>query len=118
MAVHNANSFVVMSCSLQYLSDICLRFSEYGIGLKCLKYAYKLCVMDKESYMLPSFVEKGYRKNKKAFVEKLKQMKCGFCGKNKGKKLKSCTGCMKVYYCNRNCQKLTWKVKHHHSCKL
>ncbi|KXJ13382.1 hypothetical protein AC249_AIPGENE11864 [Exaiptasia diaphana] len=40
---------------------------------------------------------------------------CAFC-KNPSKDLKKCTGCKKVFYCNRECQKQHWKKEHKLVC--
>eukprot|EP01084_Bolivina_argentea_P126489 223945_1 len=97
----SATSFVFLSLSLQYLSKICKDFAEYEIGVKCLNRAYKLCTIDNTSYFMPSFVETKYWKNKRLFDKALNKIKCGYCGIKKGRKLRSCTGCMKVMYCNK-----------------
>eukprot|EP01084_Bolivina_argentea_P223102 377530_1 len=108
-AIYYSCSFAIMSLSLQYLSKICKYFGEYEIGLKCLKFAYKLCIIDSKTYILPSFAQRDYGKRKRLFIKKLNRMKCEYCGKKNWNQLRSCTGCMKVMYCNRKCQKKHWK---------
>ena len=81
------------------------------IGVKILKCLYKLC----NGYILPSFVNKQYFKLRKKFKKKQSKLLCSYC-KRKNKKLKSCIGCMKVFYCNKKCQKLHWKMFHRNKC--
>ena len=50
---------------------------------------------------------RGYRKYKKI---------CFGCGKLSNSKIKICSGCNKIYYCNRECQKRDWK-NHKAICK-
>ena len=42
---------------------------------------------------------------------------CAYCGTSRlVSKLKRCSKCTKVYYCNASCQKLHWKASHKHVC--
>eukprot|EP01084_Bolivina_argentea_P240208 403614_1 len=50
-AIFDAESFVIMAVSLEYVSKLCKYFSEYAIGLRCLKRAYKLCCMDNDTFI-------------------------------------------------------------------
>eukprot|EP01084_Bolivina_argentea_P316078 547804_1 len=111
-AIIFADSFVIMALSLQYLSKLCKHFGEYGIGLRCLKRAYKLCCVEKDISILPSFVQTSYPKKQRSFMNKLNKIKCGYCAIKNGIELRSCTGCMKVMYCNKRCQKMHWKSRH------
>merc|ERR1712228_187897 len=43
--------------------------------------------------------------------------KCNYCQRSAlYSKYKACTGCMKVVYCSRMCQKLDWNTEHRSEC--
>eukprot|EP01084_Bolivina_argentea_P196256 336448_1 len=113
-SIYKASSFVLLTLSLRYLSNICVLFNEFGIALRCLKCAYFVCIHTGK-YITPSFINEDYRKNKKVIMGYLSTRLCGQC-LNKGKKLKSCTGCMKTVYCSRICQKKHWNHIHRKQC--
>eukprot|EP01084_Bolivina_argentea_P231415 390277_1 len=113
-AIYEASSFVLLTLSLRYLSDICHSFNQFAIGFRLLKCAYLICVNTGE-YITPSFIKNYYRKKKKLFVTELNRMSCMQCGAKEGK-LKSCTGCMKNMYCDRKCQKKHWNHIHRYQC--
>eukprot|EP01084_Bolivina_argentea_P183864 317210_1 len=104
-AIRLARSFVVIALSLEHLSKLCKYYGEHGIGLRCLKLAYKLCCIGvrNDTFILPSFVERRYTKQKRSFMNQFDKIRCGYCGMKKGVKLRSCSGCMKVMYCNKKC---------------
>ncbi|KXJ13390.1 hypothetical protein AC249_AIPGENE11907 [Exaiptasia diaphana] len=54
-------------------------------------------------------------KSMKADLQTSLDLCCAFC-KNPSKDLKKCTGCKKVFYCNRECQKQHWKKEHKLVC--
>eukprot|EP01084_Bolivina_argentea_P077342 140274_1 len=64
-----------------------------------------------------------YHKMKRRVNKQLKQIQCSYCGEHKYvkskkqlDKLKVCTGCHRVYYCNKKCQKLHWNKLHRMKC--
>jgi hypothetical protein len=48
---------------------------------------------------------------------KVKERQCANCGITTYDKLKQCTGCRTIYYCNERCQKTHWPT-HKTNCKL
>ena len=97
--------------SLKALSINCYLNAQYLIGKITLKCVYKLCA----GYLLPSFVETKYFKQRKKFKAKLKTLKCSNCNKVDNK-LKACKGCMRMMYCSVLCQKIHWKHAHRKKC--
>ncbi len=97
--------------SLFGLSENCYFNKEYLIGTKILKVAFKLG----NQFVLINFVNKIYAKQRKKFIRRLKNIKCGYCGRLA---TKACTGCMKIYYCSKHCQKMDWKNSHYANCVL
>eukprot|EP01084_Bolivina_argentea_P219158 371774_1 len=57
---------------------------------------------------------------KKKLNEKIIKLKCANCSvcneSRKNKKLKVCKGCHRMYYCNKQCQKLHWLKVHRSNC--
>merc|ERR1712228_1020240 len=95
------------------LGNHCLINEEYLISFRVLRCAYKLC----GNYILPTFVNKEYGTKKKEIKNKLDVMKCVGCNR-KGMALRSCKGCMKVFYCSKKCQKYHWQSGHKMECDM
>ena len=116
VALTSAPSLLTMSLSLQYLSEACELNGEYRMALKAMVKAYKICFMDKGEHISPSFVE-AYPERRNSLVTKMKEMRCAYCERNQSwRKLRPCTGCMHVVYCDRRCQKRHWNTDHRDSC--
>eukprot|EP01084_Bolivina_argentea_P296347 510380_1 len=115
------NSFIIEVCNcrhlyirvvaMQYLTLLCGCAEEYGLGLKLWKLARKLCHVEADLYIMSSVVKSTccIYKRKKYFQKKVNKMKCGHykCKANKCK-LKCCSGCMKLMYCSKKCQRYDW----------
>eukprot|EP01084_Bolivina_argentea_P155380 270767_1 len=110
----SGHSLYIVSKSSLYLSELCYSFSEYQIGLRCLKAAYKICYVHDGKHISPSFVLKGYVKKKELIKKQMQKMVCFNCKLRT--KLRSCSGCMKVMYCSKRCQKIHWKCIHCETC--
>ena len=63
-----------------------------------------------------------WRKNFEELEDALKRMlgkrRCDVCGKSGDRKcrLHACCGCLNVYYCSKQCQKVGWKEGHDERC--
>ena len=103
--------------SLIELSEICCINNELLIGRKSINAASKLC----DGYIEKSmqFHNDDYSQRKRKIKIEIDVLKCSNCGKNneKNTKLKTCTGCMKSYYCDKHCQKRHWQV-HKKECDM
>eukprot|EP01084_Bolivina_argentea_P038909 71925_1 len=108
------HSLYIVSKSAVYLSELCFLFAEYQIGLRYLRSAYKLCYVCDGKHISPSFVLKHYFRKKVMIKQQIQKMRCFNC--NQRSKLSSCTGCMKVMYCSKRCQKIHWKKIHRKMC--
>eukprot|EP01084_Bolivina_argentea_P088649 160043_1 len=97
--------------SLKALMFNCYLNEQYLIGIKILKYIFKICA----GYILSSFVKRDYFKQKKKFKTKIAAMKCSNCNREKVK-LRACSGCMKMAYCSAFCQKRNWNRTHRNQC--
>eukprot|EP01084_Bolivina_argentea_P071843 130528_1 len=102
--------------SLKSLVINCYRNKEYLIGMNILRRLYQLC----KGYILPTFVNTTYHRWKKKFKNKWRKVKCAYCHQKNREmiSLKSCKGCMKIFYCTRLCQKMHWKQYHKSKCDL
>eukprot|EP01084_Bolivina_argentea_P232148 391331_1 len=97
------------------LHGFCFGVEEYFIAAKLLRYAYKL------SY---GFIEIGgwdddkYQENLDKLNDIWWNLKCENCGliAVDSIKHKICTGCMKIGYCSRFCQKIHWNQVHRYEC--
>lgn len=111
-----ANSLYLRVLSLLKLTQICYQKGYYSFGLKCLKCAYDLCSLNGQ--VLPSFVKNGYRKWRRKFRQLSKEVQCELCGKrgSHNRKLKTCSSCMRVMYCSKECQSAHWQSSHRKDC--
>ena len=108
-----STSIYLMTLSLRYLSDICVKLEQYIAALKLLNIARKNCTMY-ELTITPMFVNKVYFEKKKKIKKKLNKMRCFQCGRKE--KLFCCTGCMEAVYCSKQCQKRHWRAHHRKEC--
>eukprot|EP01083_Nonionella_stella_P065138 170417_1 len=116
-AVCRGSSLFVRERMFKYLVDLCCRFGEHQLALKCLETRYKLCYLENGHHIDPLFVRKEYYEMKKDIKRALVMKSCEYCNKSFEKhKLHSCTGCMKAMYCGKSCQKRDWKLKHKDVC--
>eukprot|EP01084_Bolivina_argentea_P293437 504666_1 len=114
--IYGSNQLYFTILSLIHVSKICYDLGEYRISLRSLKYAFKLCCLNKMTIINPSFVKYDYRKKRKSLKKKLKLMICSYCKQQKSYNLRPCTGCMKEVYCNKRCQKQGWNRIHRLKC--
>lgn len=85
-----------MYVSNMYISNICFKYCSGAVS------------------PLPFIKEK--LDGQADYVEaSLKLLRCGTCGKValKSKGLAPCSGCLKVFYCSRWCQKIGWTTCRH-----
>ncbi len=67
--------------------------------------------------MQDSFTNNKYKTLKRKIKLKSKRLVCANCYKrNKKNKFKTCTGCAKIVYCSRRCQKIHWNKTHNKTC--
>ena len=111
-----AASMLFFSLTLRLLSEACELNAEYGMALKALKKALRICFMRNGQHITPTFVKKECRERRNVLEAKMKNMRCGYCARTQSSKLRSCTGCMKIMYCDKRCQKKHWNVEHHGLC--
>eukprot|EP01084_Bolivina_argentea_P150060 262048_1 len=90
----------------------CYYNEQYMFGLKILKYTYQL----NQNKKLNWFQGTMYMCERKRFKNKIMKMKCSNC-QMIGFKVKTCAGCLKVAYCSKKCQKISWKKKHKYECQ-
>eukprot|EP01084_Bolivina_argentea_P015821 29649_1 len=66
VSICEGSTFYVRTLALRYLSNICcLYFEEFGIALKTLNGAFRICCMDEHMCITPTFVKQIYIKQKK-----------------------------------------------------
>eukprot|EP00483_Globobulimina_turgida_P007639 UN07654 len=103
---------IIRALTLRNLGDICFESKRYLLGLKAIRYCYKLS----NAYMLPSFTRKGYKLRKKKMTAAWNAQTCNQCGL-KSKTMKCCSGCMIAPYCSWRCQKKHWNSQHQKECE-
>eukprot|EP01084_Bolivina_argentea_P116709 207315_1 len=112
-----ANDLIKRVKELNILGISCAACQEIFIALKMFKCSYKLS----NGYIEDEcFTEEKVLKLIEEVEEKWWNKKCNYCGmradKNGYKKHRACTGCMKLAYCSRECQKLDWNEEHRQQC--
>ena len=112
-AMFATSSITTLFLSSKYLSKACKACGEYGMSLKALSLAYKTCHHEDDSLL-------KYKKKARSLRRKLVSMRCRHCGiphrASISLKFRWCTGCMKVVYCSKRCQKLDWNSTHRMNC--
>ena len=98
------------------VSDKCVIHHEHFIALKMIRCATKLAAGFIKIDDIKSLIK---RKKKLSVIWWTHE--CNYCQKksvkaNGDRKHKACSGCMKVAYCSRMCQKLDWNAKHRNEC--
>ncbi len=93
------------------LSRNCYNNSQFKIGLKIWRLAHFLCV---GSSSFPIWT-RNWKKKRHKFKKCIVKLVCVNCGSPEPG-LMSCTGCMKVQYCTRTCQKIHWNRTHRKQC--
>eukprot|EP01084_Bolivina_argentea_P010150 18912_1 len=111
LAACSANDLYEKVISLAALLCCCYKNGQYLIGKKVLNCVYQLC----NGFLLPSFDEMEYIKQRENFKTKIRVLTCSNCEETY-KKLKVCKGCMKVVYCSTYCQKKHWSRIHRIEC--
>eukprot|EP01084_Bolivina_argentea_P187492 322942_1 len=96
---------------LLQLCSNCYVKAQYFIGLKILRFIYKIC----KGYCCPTFVNETYSNKRSQFKNRIKGLVCSNCS-TKMHKLRSCIGCMEVQYCSNKCQKYHWNKTHRNKC--
>merc|ERR1712079_61926 len=103
-----ANSIYLRVLSLLKLTQICYENGYYLFGIKCLKCAYNLCVINGD--LLPSFTIDGYHKWRRKFNRMSRNRRCVWCGGGSANwKQMTCASCMRVEYCSKECQIAHWQ---------
>eukprot|EP01084_Bolivina_argentea_P183862 317205_1 len=98
-------SLIVRVLAMIGLSLNCRKLGEYAIGKKLL-YAAKQIT---DGYFLNYFIKNDYGRYRAKLMKRLKTKKCEYCGTvYLNKRLRCCSHCMKVMYCNKKCQKYHW----------
>eukprot|EP01083_Nonionella_stella_P153917 495189_1 len=87
---------------LFFFAKFCWKFEHYILCKKMLHLASK--ISPTKSIQLQMTIDKI-----------LDSLKCDYCGRNQAK-VKVCSGCGKVYFCGRKCQKQLWRKTHHRKC--
>eukprot|EP01084_Bolivina_argentea_P098930 177850_1 len=98
------------------LSKSCHQNEEYIMSKKSLNAAYKLC----GKYFMSGFVQMDYNRYTKSLKRTITLLKCDNCSRSNNDihiriRYKCCTGCMRVFYCTRKCQKIHWSL-HKNRC--
>eukprot|EP01084_Bolivina_argentea_P252405 423651_1 len=111
----NSNRLYAKVIALRCLSDEAYKNGEYAISMKILRTCYFLC----KGYLLPSFVNHKYPKQRRKIKKRIQTLRCSNCNvmNRKNKPHKACMGCMKSVYCSRKCQKIWWKKQHRFECE-
>merc|ERR1712228_709186 len=95
----------LMQFGMKYFED-----GQYQIGLRVLIKGLQMKYDDFDQEL-----RREALKQVKKYHQNVWNMKtCSNCGKNK--KLNSCKGCLKVFYCSKRCQKNDWNNKHRVEC--
>ena len=115
-SIVHAPSLSCVSSGLRSLSEFCELNGEYHLALKALKNARKICFMKNGEHIAPSFVKRECTEMKRNLEAKMKGMRCGYCARIGNSDLRPCTGCMKLAYCDKRCQKKHWNREHQDSC--
>ena len=115
-SILHAPSLSFISSGLRNLSEFCEQNGEYHLPLKALKNARRICFMKNGEHIAPSFVKSECSKMKRILEAKIKGMRCGYCARIGNSDLLPCTGCMKLAYCDKRCQKKHWNREHRDSC--
>eukprot|EP01084_Bolivina_argentea_P018577 34545_1 len=95
--------------NINLLIKLCGTEKEYWMALKLARMSFQLA----NGYMKHKMVAK-IRNQKYHFKRKLRKIKCIICGNVRIRKI--CSGCMKVNYCSKKCQKCHWNNDHRNSC--
>ena len=110
-----APSLFSFASALYRLGQACEMNGEYRMALKALKKAHRICFMSNGEHIAPTFM-KEYTEMRRELEAKLIGMRCGYCARIRSLKLRSCTGCMQVMYCDKSCQKKHWNAEHRDLC--
>eukprot|EP01084_Bolivina_argentea_P263889 446827_1 len=80
MAIFDVRSFYMRTLALRKCSNICHKYlREHSIALKLLKYAHKICCIDKDNIITPTFALDIYFQQKQKIQKKLRRLKCTYC---------------------------------------
>eukprot|EP01084_Bolivina_argentea_P129536 228760_1 len=108
------NDLIERVNELNILSVACSICKEFFIALRMKRCVYKLS----NGYIEHDVLTTDHMLKQISYLEGLWwNAKCNSCRlKGSDKKHKACTGCMKVVYCSRRCQKLDWNTQHRNEC--
>merc|ERR1712129_66122 len=90
---------------------VCFHNGQYLIALKIAKIVMKLSNF--KGFVRQTFIDN--QQFVKQYKRKIKKLMCNNCGASMIK-LHSCSGCMKLFYCSKKCQKLHWNLDHRLKC--
>eukprot|EP01084_Bolivina_argentea_P307498 531513_1 len=110
--LHSSELPISYSTIASYFNlSICLyKSKQYQLSLNVFKRLYKFSNQ-------AEMANKTKRKIKKVKKKMRQDAKCNMCqNKQLNLKLKSCKGCLLVFYCSAKCQKKDWKKSHRYNC--
>ena len=113
-----SNDLIQRLEELIFIATACALYSarEFFIALKLMRCASKLASGNIDTPTLDIMSEEIPRLNHIWWHQRCNYCKRRSIRKNGDGKQKACTGCMKVTYCSRRCQKLDWTTQHRFKC--
>eukprot|EP01083_Nonionella_stella_P152075 486984_1 len=102
---------------VEELNDLvrrCVNKEEVFIACKLLRCSFKLC----SGYIVDETMKEEEQMERIGELSEIWwETECGYCDAiAENHKHKACTGCMKVVYCSRKCQKMDWNEYHRNEC--